>query len=282
MSLKMVLPKGRIYNKVADLLDEIGIKLRGSERGYRHFCSDAELSVKLLKSQNIPPLLALGQHDIGFAGMDWVLEQDAAVESLLDLEFDPVKIVCAIPENSDWEAMKKRPLIAVSEYRRLCENYLSGLNIDYTFVRAYGATEVFPPEDGDLIIDNTSTGSTLKANNLKIVDTVMQSTTQFLVNPRAMDDQNKRDKIENMLRLMQSVLSGRKRVLLEMNCTEDALEKIVSMLPSMRAPTIARLYEDSGFAIKSSVAKDEVNALIPQLIKAGASDILETQIRKIL
>ncbi len=282
MILKMVLPKGRIYTKVAELLDEIGIKLRGSDRSYRPFCNDSELSVKLLKSQNIPPLLALGQHDIGFAGMDWVIEQDAVVDSLLDLEFDPVKIVCAIPENEDWQAMKKRPLIAVSEYRRICEKYLNEQGVDYTFVRAYGATEVFPPEDGDLIIDNTSTGSTLVANNLKIVDTVMKSTTQFLVNPRAMQDSEKREKIDNMLRLMQSVLSGRKRVVLEMNCSQSALEQIVAMLPSMRAPTVSRLYQESGFAVKSAVAKDEVNALIPELIKAGASDILETQIRKIL
>ena len=282
MKLKMVIPKGRIYTKVAELLDEIGIKLRGSDRSYRPNCSDLALEVKLLKSQNIPPLLALGQHDIGFAGLDWIIEQDATVDCLLDLKFDPVKLICAVPESSDWSEMKQRKLIAVSEYRRISENYLKQQGIDYTFVRAYGATEVFPPEDGDLIIDNTSTGSTLVANNLKIVDTVMQSTTQFIANPTSLENPDKRDKVENMIRLMQSVLSGRQRVLLEMNCTSEALEKVVALLPSMRAPTVSELYLQSGFAVKSAVPKVEVNALIPELIKAGASDILETQIRKIL
>ncbi len=278
----MVIPKGRIYTKVAALLDEIGIKLRGSDRSYRPSCNDPELEVKLLKSQNIPPLLALGQHDIGFAGLDWIIEQDAAVDCLLDLKFDPVKLICAVPESCDWSAMKKRPLIAVSEYRRISEKYLTEQGIDYTFVRAYGATEVFPPEDGDLIIDNTSTGSTLVANNLKIVDTVMESTTQFITNPATMNDPAKREKVENMIRLMKSVLSGRQRVLLEMNCTNDALEQVVALLPSMRAPTVSQLYLKSGFAVKAAVPKTEVNTMIPELIKAGASDILETEIRKIL
>ncbi len=278
----MVIPKGRIYTRVADLLDEIGIKLRGSERSYRPSCNDPELEVKLLKSQNIPPLLALGQHDIGFAGLDWVIEQDAAVERLLDLKFDPVKLVCAVPNENNWQQMKQRKLIAVSEYRTISEKYLQQQGIDYTFVRAYGATEVFPPEDGDLIIDNTSTGSTLAANNLKIVDTVMSSTTQFLANPASLEDPAKRDKVENMIRLMQSVLSGRQRVLLEMNCAAERLEQVVAILPSMRSPTVSELYQQTGFAVKTAVPKTDVNTLIPELIKAGATDILETQIRKIL
>lgn len=282
MSLKMVVPKGRIFDKVNALLGDIGLHIQGAGRNYRPTSNDPDLEVKMLKSQNIPPLLALGQHDIGFAGLDWVKEQSADVEPVLDLGFDPVRIVACIPEDWDWEKVKQRRLIAVSEYRQLTCNWLESQGIDYQFLRSYGATEVFPPEDADLVVDNTATGSTLVANRLKIVDVVMTSSTWFMVNKQAMDEPWKRERIENMLTLIRSVLEGRKRVLLEMNVPENSLEAIVGMLPSMKAPTVAKLYQESGFAVKTAVPKSLVKDLIPQLLQAGASDILETSIRKVI
>ena len=282
MKLKMVIPKGRMFTKINELLDASGIRVVAPERSYRPHCSDESLEIKLLKSANIPPLIAMEQHDCGFAGTDWVAEQNADVETIMDLGFDPVRIVAAIPEDWDWNEVKQRRIIAVSEYRNLCGQFLEAQGVDFTFLRSYGATEVFPPEDADLIVDNTSTGSTLVANRLKIIDTVMTSSTCFIANKRALDDPEKRGIIENLTVLFTSVLEGRKRVLLEMNCPEDALDELVATIPSMKSPTISRLYKQDAFAVKSAIPKNLVKDLIPKLRALGASDILEMEIRKVI
>lgn len=280
MPLKLVLPKGRINQKVLKLLSDCGIELIGTERNYRPKAYGFDFEVKLLKSQNIPSLVEMGQHDIGFAGLDWIKEKGAQVEILKDLNFDPVRIVTCIPEDWDWQSMKKRPLIVASEYKNIATEYLNQQGLDYQLLRSYGATEVFPPEDADMIIDNTSTGTTIEANRLKIVDTVTTSTTQFIANAEALKDAGKAKDIEDLLTLMQAVLNGRERVLLEMNCANDKIETIVALLPAMRYPTVSRLYQEKGFAVKAAVPKKQIRALLPQLIEAGATDILETPIRK--
>lgn len=280
--LKMVIPKGRIQAKVLDLLDDIGIQIWGDDRNYRPTTNEPALEIKKLKSQNIPQLIELGQHDCGFAGLDWVLEKQAKVEQVLDLGFNPVKIVACIPKEWDWSEVSSRKLLAVSEYRRLCCEYLDRKVKEYTFIRSYGATEVFPPEDADLIVDNTSTGTTLKENGLKIVDTVLVSTTWFIASPKAMADPEKRERIENYVTLFRAVLEGRQRVLLEMNCPNEQLDRLVDLLPAMKTPTICQLYGESGFSVKAAIPKKQVKNLIPNLIQAGASDILETPIRKVI
>jgi len=176
--------------------------------------------------------------------------------------------------------MQKRPLIVASEYKNISTRYLDKLGLDYQLLRSYGATEVFPPEDADMIIDNTSTGTTIVANRLKIVDTVMESSTKFIANKNVLSDPGKRQDIEDLLTLMQSVINGRDRVLLEMNCSNDRITAIVDLLPCMRYPTVSKLYQEKGFAVKAAVQKSEIRALIPKLIAAGATDILETAIRK--
>jgi len=282
MTLKLVLPKGRINTKVLKLLSECGIDLIGDERNYRPKAYGFDLEVKLLKSQNIPSLVEIGQHDIGFAGLDWIKERRSEVVVLKDLGFDPVKIVTCIPEDWDWQEMQSRKLIVASEYKNVSTDYLNQLGIDYQLLRSYGATEVFPPEDADMIIDNTSTGTTIRANRLKIVDTVMESSTQFIANARALKDPVKKRQIDDLLTLMRAVINGRDRVLLEMNCANDQITAIVDLLPAMRYPTVSRLYQDKGFAVKAAVEKKQIRDLIPQLIQAGATDILETPIRKAL
>ncbi len=282
MSLKLVLPKGRINTKVLKLLSDCGIQVVGGDRDYRPRAIGFDLEIKLLKSQNIPSMVEIGQHDIGFAGLDWIKERNCQVEILKDLQFDPVQIVACIPEDWDWQAMQKRPLIVASEYKNISQSYLDGLGIEYKLLRSYGATEVFPPEDADMIIDNTSTGTTIRANRLKIVDQVMTSSTQFIANKTALKDAGKRKDVEDLLTLMQAVLNGRERVLLEMNCGTDAIESIVKLLPAMRYPTVSPLYQDKGFAVKAAIKKDQIRQLIPKLIEAGATDILETSVRKAL
>ena len=280
--LKMVIPKGRIQENVLSLLNDIGVQIWGDERNYRPTTNEQDLEIKKLKSQNIPQLIELGQHDCGFAGLDWIQEKESKLEQMMDLELNPVKIVACIPENWDWSELKQRKILAVSEYRRLCCSYLDQLGVDYTCLRSYGATEVFPPEDADLIVDNTSTGTTLKENGLKIIDTLLESSTWFIASSKALEDRDKRARIENYVTLFQSVLDGRSRVLLEMNCPSERLDTIVKLLPAMKTPTICELYGKSGFSVKAAVLRKKVKDLLPVLLQNGATDILETQINKVI
>ena len=278
--IKMAIPKGKLQVEIVKLLEQIGLTLQSNDRNYRPLCSDLNFEIKLLKSQNIPKLVELEQHDIGFAGLDWIAEQEADVEILKSLGFNPVNIVACIPDDWNYEDLKKRKIIVATEYKTLSTEFLDKNGFDYKLIRSYGATEVFPPEDADMIIDNTSTGTTILANHLKIVDKVYSSNTQFFANKACLQDPKKKAIIDDMLLLMNGVLNGRKRVLLEMNCNQDKVEKIVDLLPAMRSPTVSQLYQSNDFAVRAAVKRNQVKELIPQLIKAGATDILEIPIRK--
>jgi ATP phosphoribosyltransferase len=280
MKIKMAIPKGKLQIEIVKLLEQIGLTFKSNDRNYRPQCSDPRFEIKLLKSQNIPKLVELEQHDIGFAGLDWIAEQKADVKIIKSLGFNPVDIVACIPDNWQYEDLKQRKIIVATEYKELSDKFLSENGFDYQLIRSYGATEVFPPEDADMIIDNTSTGTTILANHLKIVDTVYQSNTQFFANKACLHDPKKKAIIDDMLVLMNGVLNGRKRVLLEMNCDEVNIDKVVKLLPAMRSPTVAKLYNSNDYAIRAAVKIREVKSLIPQLLKAGAIDILEIPIRK--
>lgn len=290
--LKLALPKGRIFDRVRALLDDCGLGLHLPERGYRPTCSDDRLVIKILKAQNVAALVGLGSHDIGFTGHDWVRETDADVVELLDLGFDPVRIVAAAPEDTDVDALfaraaTEKPIIVVSEYEHLARKWLDGrfagkAGLRYHFMRSYGATEVFPPEDADLIVDNTSSGKTLVENRLRIIETLLQSTTRVVANREAMEDPARRQVIDEMVLLMKAVLDGRDRVLLEMNIDDARLPTLVAALPAMKSPTVAQLYGQSGYAVKVAVRKNTVARLIPELKRLGATDILETEIRKVM
>ncbi len=279
---KLVVPKGRIYKKVVELLEDIGIRVEADERTYRPFVNDPEIYVKIMKPQNIPKLVEIGAHDAGFTGYDWILETGADVVELLDTGFDPVKIVAAIPVNSSWEKLRSRKVIAASEYENITRRFLEEEGLDYIFIRTFGATEVFPPEDADLIVDNSATGRTLEMNRLKVVKELFSSSTRFIVNKDSLKDEWKREKIDEMIMLFKAVLNARERVMLEMNVPKDKFEEIVKILPCMRAPTVAPLYGNQGYAIKVAVKKDEVRSLIPLLKKMGATDILEYELRKVI
>ena len=279
-TLKIAIPKGKLQPAISELLEDIGIRLYGDARNYRPGCSDERLDVKLLKGQNIPSLIEIGQHDIGFAGLDWVAEQDADVEVINNLGFNPVRIVACIPEDWDVAELKKRPIIVATEYMNLAKQYLDKQGFDYQLIRSYGATEVFPPEDADMVIDNTSTGTTIKANRLKIIDTVYRSSTQFIANKKTLNNPQKRAIIDDILLLMNGVLNARERVLLEMNCPKSAVSDIVELLPAMRSPTVSELYNSDAYSIRAAIPTKSAPSLIPQLIDAGAVDILELPIRK--
>ena len=285
--LRLTIPKGRIQEKVMTLLGQIGMNFLADGRSYRPLCSDPYVVTKLLKSQNIPSLVALGRHDCGFSGYDWIVEQDADVVQLLDLNFDPVKIVAAMPEDLVGDADFKtkdfgRKLIVASEYQNLTKRFIERNKLNAIFVQTFGATEALPPEDADVIVDNTSTGTTLKHNRLLVVEELMRSTTRFICNKQALEDPIKRKMLEEMTMLMKSTLLAKEKVMLEMNVSKDDFEKVVSNLPCMRAPTISELYNGDGYAIKIAVPVKEVPDLIPTLVSMGARDILEYKVEKIV
>ncbi len=280
--LKMVIPKGRIYNKVVNLLNDSGYRIEVDGRIYIPRIDDNEIEAKIMKPQNIPKLVELGAHDVGFTGYDWIIETGVNVEEILDLKFDPIKIVAAIPDELLKADLRKKKIIVASEYENIATKFLNENDYDYLLLRTFGATEVFPPEDANMIIDNTSTGRTLKEHNLRIIKILMKSSTRFIANKEALKDSWKVEKIDEMKMLFQSVLDARERVILEMNVSKDKLENLVRFLPSMRSPTVAPLYGESGFAVKIAVKRNEVSKLLPLLKKNGATDILEYEFTKVV
>jgi len=280
--LKILIPKGRILSSVARLLQETNLIEEINERSYFPVCSDPEIEAKLMKPQNIPQLIEIGSHDLGFTGYDWIVETAAQVEEIMDLGFDRVKIVSAAPSTVTKEELKSRKIIVASEYENISRSYLRRENFNYIFVRSYGATEAFPPEDADLIIDNTATGQTLKENGLKIIDELFTSSTRLIANPASLRDSWKKEKIDEVSMLITSVLQARERVMLEMNVPADRLEGIVQILPCMRSPTVSTLFNEQGYAVKVAVLKKEAARLIPLLKKLGATDILEYEFRKVV
>lgn len=281
--LKMTLPTGRIQDKVIRLLEQIGLSFNSNGRSYRPLCNSENIEAKMLKSQNIPELVALGRHDCGFCGYDWIVEQNADVVELVDLGYNPVRIVAAMPENlTNLLTEPGRQLVVASEYRKITNDWIKKKNLNAIFVRAFGATEALPPEDADIIVDNTATGTTLHHNHLAIVDELMRSTTRFVCNKKALDDPFKRKRLEEITMLIKSTLQASRKVLLEMNVSEADFKRLVAELPCMRAPTISKLYNDEGYAIKVAVPSGDVASLIPRLVALGASDILEYRVDKIV
>lgn len=280
--IKMVIPKGRIFDNIAKLLDDSGIMLETNDRVYIPHVGDSEIEAKIMKPQNIAQLIELGSHDIGFTGYDWIVETDSNVVEIMDLKLDPVKIVAAIPDNVKKSELKKKKIVVASEYENISRKYLHKENYEYLLISTYGASEAFPPEDADMIIDNTATGQTLKDHNLKAIDRIMDSSTLFIANENAQKDTWKSERIEELKMLFTAVINARDRVMLEMNVSSDKLEKVVRILPCMRAPTVSQLYEDMGYAIKVAVKKKETVKLIPLLKKMGATDILEYEFKKVI
>ena len=282
-TLRLALPKGRMQDAVLVLLDDAGIRVTPTARGYRPAVSLPDCEAKILKHQNIVEMLELGSRDVGFAGADWVEELDAEVVELLDTGLDPVSVVAAAPTGL-FDRLDEigRPLVVASEYERLTKAWIARRDLDAEFVRSFGATEVFPPEDADVIVDNTATGSTLQANGLEIVDTVITSSTRLYASPQAMETDGKRERIEDLSLLLRSVLDARKRVMIEVNAPEDCLKEVVSLLPCMREATVAPLFGNSGYAVKAAVLREKLHEIIPAIKAAGGTDVAVTDISQIV
>ena len=286
--LKILLAKGRIYESVYELLNDVGISIHLPERTYFPSTNQDDLAFQVVKPQITSILLAQNKADLGFSGKDWVFEnevQDNVVE-IMDLGFDPVKIVAAIPDSKYFDKLLSEPLTIATEYQTLSKKWLGDKKIDGTIFRTWGTSEGFVQDNEDalaqILIDNTSTGSSLKANRLKIVDTLMESSTRMYASKAAWENPEKRQKILELKMLFEAVLAARSRVMLEMNVSKANFENLINGIPSMKSPTVSPLFGDNGYAVKIAVKKSEIPNLLPKLQALGATDILEYELRKVM
>jgi ATP phosphoribosyltransferase len=285
-TLKLALPKGRMQEGIFSLLAAAGIKIRTGNRGYRPQISLPGFDAKILKPQNVLEMLHAGSRDVGFGGADWVSELGADVVEVLDTGLDPVRMVAAAPaallEDGRLPATLLRPLVVASEYERTTRNWIAARGINGTFVRSYGATEAFPPEDADCIIDIAASGETLRAQGLIVFDQIMTSSTRLYANARAMDDPARREAIDRLVLLLRAVLEARTRTMIEVNVAADSLARIIAILPCMREPTIAQLHGGVGYAVKAAVPLASLPTLIPDIKAAGGTDIVVMQPSQII
>ncbi len=286
--LRLALPKGRLQQSVLALLDDAGVRVDLGGRAYRPTVSLPDTEAKLLKPQNVVEMLAAGARDLGFAGADWALEKDAPVVELLDTGLDPVRIVAAAPRAllDETGALPRtgpgRPLIVATEYAGLAEAWIERTGLDARVLRTHGATEVFPPEDADLIVDNTSSGATLAANGLEITGDVLRSSTRLFASRDAARDPAKRARMDELVLLLRSVLDARTRVMLELNVGQADLEAVLDVLPCMRQPTISALRGEAGFAVRAAVPRREIATLVPRLKELGGADIVISNVSQLV
>lgn len=286
--LKILLAKGRIYESVYTLLDDVGISIYLPDRTYFPITNQKDLAFQVVKPQIVSNLLAGNKADIGFSGKDWVYENGVQdeVEEIMDLGFDGVRIVAAIPDTYDYDEILSKPVTIATEYQTLSRQWVESKKIQGTIFRTWGTSEGFVQDNEEsiaqILIDNTSTGSSLHANHLKIVDTLMESSTRMYASKEALKDPAKKQKIMELKMLFQTVLNARSRVMLEMNVAQDKFDALVKGLPSMRSPTVSPLFGGNGYAIKIAVKKSDVPTLLPKLQSLGATDIVEYELRKVM
>ncbi len=276
-TIRFAIPKGRMYDGVARLLQEAGLQLSTTGRGYRPALCVEGFEVKILKPRAIVEMLNIGARDLGFAGADWVEETGADLVELIDTGLDQVRLIVAAPESILGEnKLPDRSLIVASEYANIASKWVANKNLNATILRSYGATEVLPPENADCIIDNTATGSTLAANGLRIIDELMTSSTRLYASQDAMRCPTKRTRIESNVLLVQSVLEARQRVMLELNVSADKLTSVIDVLPCMREPTVAPMHRAAGFAVKVAILRAQLPEVIPLAKARGGTDIVVT------
>lgn len=246
-------------------------------------------SVRILRPQEIGSYVADGLFDFGITGRDWVEETSSNVVSLGELQYskatsNPFRIVVAVPVDSPWEKVEDLPagVRVSSEYPNLTERFFAERGVDADIRLSYGATEAKVPDIVDVVVDGTETGSALRAAGLRIMDTILESYTHVVVNPEAHSDPVKRKAMEQLMTLLLGVLEARGKVLVKLNVSAADLEAVIAQLPAMKTPTVNELYGDRGYAVETVVEKSRINILIPDLREAGATDILELPLSKIV
>lgn len=286
--LKIGLPKGSLQEATFQIFEKAGFRIRASERSYIPDVDDPELSPRLIRAQEISRYVENGHLDAGITGYDWIRENNSDVVEIAELlyakqGFRPVRWVLAVPEGSPIRSVKDLEGRRIAtEAVGLTREYLrqKGVNAEVEF--SWGATEVKAPDLVDAIVELTETGSSLRANRLRIVDTVMESTTRFIANRAAWADPWKRSKMEQIAMLLKGVLAASSRVLLKLNIDRARLPAVVELLPALHAPTVNPLSSEGWYSVETVVEEKLVRSLIPALKAAGAEGIIEISLNKVV
>jgi ATP phosphoribosyltransferase len=289
--LKLVIPKGSLEAQTLRLFEEADLRVRrGSERDYHGTIDDDRIErVSILRPQEIPLYVQDGLFDLGITGQDWIAETGADLEVLTTLTYAKTgtghgtKVVLAVPKEHPANSAKEIPpgTRISTEFVELTKKAFADLGIDVKVSWSFGATEAKVPEIVDAIVDVTETGSTLRAHGMKIIETLLTSDPVLVANREAVADPAKRAAMDDIVTLLCGAIEAEGRVLIKLNVTQEHLDAVLPVVPSMKAPTVSPLAE-GGFAIETVVDKRGVNRLIPQLKAAGATDILELPISKIV
>jgi ATP phosphoribosyltransferase len=289
--LRLVLPKGSLERATIELFEAADLPvIRSSDVDYRATIKDHRISeVRVLRPQEIPRYVADGLFDIGITGRDWVEETGASVVSLGELAYskatsNPIQVVLAVAAESPWMSARDMPdgVKVSTEYPLLTERFFAESGVKADVVLSYGATEAKVPEIADAVVEITETGRALKAAGLRIIDTVLISYTELIANPASAQDPERRKAMEDINTLLQGALKARGRVLVKLNVEAYDLDRVIKLLPAMRSPTVSELFGGGSYAVETVVPKETINKLIPELKDAGATDIIELPISKIV
>ncbi len=286
-TLKLALPKGSLEASTIELLGKAGWKVTTSARSYYPRIDDEEISCILLRPQEMPRYIERGKIDAGICGKDWVIENGADVHVVADLVYSkhlmtPVRWVLCVPHDSPVKSVKDlQGCTIATELVRTTQKYLERNGVQARVEFSHGATEVKPPDLADAIVDVTETGSSLRAHNLRIVDTVCESVTQLVANRQAWADEAKRRKLESIALLMQGAIRAQEMVGLKMNVPPEAKDSVLSHLEALGSPTLSPLAKEGWWAIEVVIAESSVRRLVPDLRRAGATGIIEYPLNKV-
>ena len=286
--LKLGLPKGSLQESTFSLFKKAGYGFSVSSRSYFPSTDDKELEAMLVRAQEIARYVEEGIFDAGLTGKDWILENDADVHEVMDLCYSkqsmrPCRWILAVPENSPVQSVKDlEGKHIATEAVKMAQAYLEKNGVQAEVEFSWGATEVKTPDLVDAIVEITETGSSLRANKLRIVDELLVTTPRLIANRSSWEDPWKRRKIENMALLLEGALNAEGRVGLKLNCPREGLDKVLGILPSMKNPTISRLSDDEWVAVETILLETEVRSIIPELKDAGARDIIEYPLNKVI
>ncbi len=286
--LNLGLPKGSLQETTFNLLNKAGWNFSVSQRAYKPYCDDPEIEALLIRAQEMSTYVEQGIFDAGITGKDWIEENESDVIEVCELIYAksymrPVRWVLAVPEDSDIQSVQDLNGKRIStEVVKITKKYLKQNGIDAKVEFSWGATEVKPGILVDAIVEVTETGSSLQANKLRIVETIMESSTRLIANKNAYSHSWKRKKIDNISRLLQSSILAMSRVGLKMNVSENQLDNLLSILPAMKKPTVSSLTNGSGSAVEIIVEEKTVRDFIPLLIENGATDIIEYPLNKVI
>ena len=288
MTLKLGIPKGSLENATVDLFRRAGFNIQVSSRSYFPAIDDPEIECMLIRAQEMARYVEDGVLDAGLTGYDWVVENDADVVTVADLiyakqSFGKVRWVLAVPEASPFQSVADlQDKVIATELVGATKRYLAKFGVTAKVEFSWGATEVKPPVLADAIVEVTETGSSLRANKLRIIDTAMESNTQFIANRGAWSDVWKRRKIEDIRMLLDGAINALGKVGLMLNVHKNDLAKVLGVLPALKNPTISPLSDGEWLAVNTILDEATVRNIIPRLKEAGAQGIVEYPLNKIV